>query len=411
MTRYRQYDREGDRAAVYRILREVGWLEAGKEEPWDVAFGCSRASVAEVNGEPESVVATISGTMLYLEQELPLAEINAVATSRIARQRGLTKGLVARALAGAVAEGAILARVCVFDQGYYNQVGFGSGGYEHTLSFDPLTLRIDTEPRAPRRLGANDAELIHASRLARRRVHGGVNYPAVGVTATDLMYTAEKGFGLGYGDGPNGELTHHFWCAPDRVEHGPYFIQWMAYQTGEQFLELMAIIKGLGDQVQMVQMREPAGIQLQDFLRRPFRQHRATEQSRYENRNAAYAFWQVRVCDLPQCLAATQLDCGEVRFNLRLSDPIERLLEGAAPWRGVAGEYVVTLGPESSAKPGTDTALPTLTASVNAFSRMWLGARPATGLAVTDDLAGPPELLTALDRALRLPEPKPDWDF
>jgi hypothetical protein len=411
MTRYRQYDRETDRAGVYRILREVGWLEAGKEEPWDAAFACSRASVAEVNGEPESVVATIPGTMLYLEQELPLAEINAVATSRIARQRGLTKGLVAHALARAVAEGAILSRVCVFDQGYYNQTGFGSGGYEHTLTFDPLTLRIDKEPRVPRRLGADDAELIHASRLTRWRVHGGANYPAVGVTAVELLYAADKGFGVGYCDGPNGELTHHFWCVPEQPDHGPYGIQWMAYQTGEQFLELMAVIKSLGDQVQMVRMREPAGIQLQDFVRRPFRQHRATEHSRYENRNAAYAFWQVRVCDLPRCLAATHLDCGEVRFNLRLSDPIERLLEHAAPWRGVAGEYVVTLGPQSNAKPGADAGLPTLTASVNAFSRMWLGVRPATGLAVTDDLDGPPALLTALDQALRLPEPKPDWDF
>jgi len=48
---------------------------------------------------------------------------------------------------------------------------------------------------------------------------------------------------------------------------------------------------------------------------------------------------------------------------------------------------------------------------VNAFTRMWLGARPATGLAVTDELTGPAALLEELDWALRLPEPKPDWDF
>ena len=72
---------------------------------------------------------------------------------------------------------------------------------------------------------------------------------------------------------------------------------------------------------------------------------------------------------------------------------------------------MVTLGPASGAEPGLDPALPTLTASVGAFTRMWLGVRPASGLAVTDDLAGPPELLEALDWALRLPQPKPDWDF
>jgi hypothetical protein len=37
--------------------------------------------------------------------------------------------------------------------------------------------------------------------------------------------------------------------------------------------------------------------------------------------------------------------------------------------------------------------------------------RPATGLAITDDLAGPPELLAALDDAFRLPAPTWDWQF
>jgi hypothetical protein len=42
---------------------------------------------------------------------------------------------------------------------------------------------------------------------------------------------------------------------------------------------------------------------------------------------------------------------------------------------------------------------------------MWIGVRPATGLAMTDSLAGPDDLLRRLDEALRLPEPQPDWDF
>ena len=69
------------------------------------------------------------------------------------------------------------------------------------------------------------------------------------------------------------------------------------------------------------------------------------------------------------------------------------------------------LGSESWAEPGTDSALPTLDTTVNAFSRLWLGVRPATGLAVTDELKGPRELLEALDWVLRLPEPIRDWDF
>jgi len=60
---------------------------------------------------------------------------------------------------------------------------------------------------------------------------------------------------------------------------------------------------------------------------------------------------------------------------------------------------------------GRDPGLSTLTASVNAFTRLWLGVRPARGLAVTDELSGPPALLEELDWLLRLPDPKPDWDY
>jgi hypothetical protein len=125
----------------------------------------------------------------------------------------------------------------------------------------------------------------------------------------------------------------------------------------------------------------------------------------------ALANWQMRICDLPGCLAQTCLPGDGIDFNLVLSDPIARFLPDDAPWRGVAGDYVVTLGPSSRADPGTDSSLPTLAASVGAFTRLWFGVRPATGLAVTDELSGPPELLDALDRALRLPDPQLDWDF
>jgi len=76
-----------------------------------------------------------------------------------------------------------------------------------------------------------------------------------------------------------------------------------------------------------------------------------------------------------------------------------------------SAECAVTVGEEPRAEPGTHGSLPTLTASVNALSRLWLGVRPASGLAITDDLAGPPALLAELDTAFRLPPPKLDWEF
>jgi hypothetical protein len=69
------------------------------------------------------------------------------------------------------------------------------------------------------------------------------------------------------------------------------------------------------------------------------------------------------------------------------------------------------LGEYSSARRGTEAGLPTLRATVNAFTRLWLGVRPASGLAVTDQLDGPADLLARLDRLLRLPVPCPDWDY
>ena len=80
-------------------------------------------------------------------------------------------------------------------------------------------------------------------------------------------------------------------------------------------------------------------------------------------------------------------------------------------WRGSTGEYVVTLGKSSGAERGSDESLPTLKTTVNAFTRLWLGVRPATALSYTDDLETPAELLEALNEVLRLPAPHPDWDF
>ncbi len=208
------------------------------------------------------------------------------------------------------------------------------------------------------------------------------------------------------------KLSHHIFCgAREDVEDGPYRVRWLAWTTPGQLLELLGLLRNLGDQVNLVRLREPAGIQLQDLMDKPFQRFRISQSSKFEARTRAVAYWQMRICDVAKCLAGTHLSHGDVRFNLRLTDPIETRLPDDASWRGVAGEYVVTLGPSSGATPGADTTLPTLTATVNAFTRLWIGVRPAYGLAITDDLEGPPELLEALDDVLRMPSPHPDWDF
>lgn len=408
--RFRNYDRERDREAVYRLWRGVGWLHEGKEEAMDSFIGCTRALVADVDGEAESLVASVAATICYQDEELPLSAVTSVTTSRRLRRRGLAKRLTAQLVAADTADGAIVSALGMFEQGFYNQLGFGTGSYENWITFDPAQLKLDIPDRLPRRITPDDWAMVHAARLARLRVHGSCNLNPPEITRSNLL-VAKNGFGFGYCDGPDGEITHCFWCWTIELQHGPYNVSFMAYQTWDQFLELLGVVKSLGDQVWLVRMREPPGIQFQDLLQQPFRRRGVSEKAKFETGMRAVAYWQMRICDLVGCLARTHLKGGEVRFNLELSDPIERFLDDEAPWRGVSGNYVVTLGPLSHGEVGTDATLPTLKASVGAFTRMWLGVRPATSLAVTDDLSGPQELLDELDWLLRLPQPKWDWDF
>jgi hypothetical protein len=408
---FRAYNPEKDREAVHRIWRETGWLEKDKEEAMDLFVECGRALVADIAGEPECLVITAPGTVRHLSEDLPLSCVTGVTTSRIARKQGFAGKLTAAAIAQDVADGALVSALGMFEQGYYNQHGFGTGGYEHWISFVPASLKGTVKPGVPRRITADDWEAVHACRLQRRRGHGACNLTPSATTRAEMMW-AKKGFGLGYADGESGKLSHLFWCeAKEGGEHGPYTIQWMVYSTREQFLELLALLKNLGDQVFSIRLREPAGIQLQDLISQPFKHYDLTEKGKYEARASAYAYWQMRICDVAGCLEKTRLPHGGVQFNLQLTDPIEHFLDADAPWRGCAGDYVVTLGKSSSAERGKAEGLPTLKTTVNAFTRMWLGVLPAASLNHTDDLEAPPELLEALDEVLRLPAPHPDWDF
>ena len=407
----RSYDPSKDREAVRRIWREVGWAQEDREASVDLIVECARALVADIGGEAECVVATVPGSLRYLEEDLPCSCLTTVATSRIARKQGLAKHLTARAVAEDVADGAVVCEVVgVFEQGYYDQLGCGTGCYEHLFAFDPSRLKVSITPRLPQRITPENWAEVHAARLARLRSHGSVNVIPPAFTRGWMTY-AKNGFGLGYFDSSTGQVTHHFWGGTDGQQHGPYHVQWLAFRTRSEFLELMALLKNLDDQIWLVMMREPPGIQLQDLIERPFKEIGSSEKSKFEKQVRARADWQVRICDLPKCLAQTHLRGQEVRFNLQLRDPIGDILGESEGWHGIGGDYIVTLGPSSGAEPRKDSALPTLTASVGAFTRLWLGVRSATSLSVTDALCGPQELLEELDWLLRLPDPKPDWDF
>ena len=131
-----------------------------------------------------------------------------------------------------------------------------------------------------------------------------------------------------------------------------------------------------------------------------------------ETRHAeACAYWQMRILDLQSCVAKTHLPGPGIRFNLELTDPLSDILPGETSWQGVAGDYVIDFGEESSANPGQESGLPKMKASINAFSRFWFGVRPASHLAITDRLEADEKLLRNLDQVVRLPKPHLGWDF
>ena len=409
---WRAYDENRDKEAVYRIWREAGWMEGDKTEALDAHRAASRGLVALIDGEAECLVLTSPGTVRYLDRDLSWSCVSAVVTSRVARKQAFASRLTAQAIANDVADGAIVSGLGMFEQGYYDRLGFGTGGYVHRVGIDPSRLRVDGATRVPCRLTVDDYEIIHANRLNRDLPHGAVTLTPAGFTKADILQGKECDFGLGFADGPNGELTHHVWMyTRGKVENGPYSVGWMAFKTREQFLELMGLLKNLGDQVRLIFVRETHGIQLQDLIDKPMQHRQMTTDSDFDSRMRVMAYWQMRMCDVPKCLEQTHLRGDDLRFNLKLTDPIGRYLPDDAPWRGIGLEYVVTLGKSSGAEVGSDSALPTLTASVGAFTRLWLGVRPATALHITDDLDGPRELLEELNWTLRLPAPETGWDF
>ena len=406
----RKYNLEKDIEAVRRIWREVQWIDDNSDEKLlDAFLREGRALVADLDGNAECLVTANPGKMKYLSEELPLSVVTSVTTSRIARKQGLAKKLTAQLIAEEAEAGAYLSTLGIFEQGFYDQLGYGTGSYEHWVSFDPADISVESKIRPPIRLGGADSKRIHLALQSRKTQHGGVTLFPEGLVEAELAWT-KKGFGLGYADGAKGELTHFFWGSSSG-EQGPLIISMLVFQTAEQFIELMALIKSLGDQIRLVKVREPAGIQLQDLIQNPFRSRIVTEKSKFEHINRATAYWQTRICNLEACIGATHLNSKTLRFNLDLSDPLEKLINPVMSWKGCAGEYTVELGSTSQVVSGFDNTLPTLTADIGSFTRLWLGVRPASGLLTTGNLRAPENLIQDLDEVLCLPNPHPDWDY
>ncbi len=298
----RQYDHSRDLSAVQRIWRECGWVEDKEDEAvMSIFFAKGQSLVATLNDQPECVVHHTPGKIRYLGEDLDLGAVTAVTTSHVARRQGMAKQLTGRLLALQANQGMSVSALGMFDQGFYNQLGFGTGGYEHLIKFDPANLTLEHPFRVPERLGESDFEAMHQAMVSRWPVHGGVTLLPPEILHSELSWT-KNAFGLGYRDGPKGAVSHFIW-GERKGENGPDRITFTAYRNEGELLELLALIRSLGDQVHAIEMIEFPQIQLQDLLKQPFKTRRITRRGPFEQGMAGLAYWQIRMLDLEACLA------------------------------------------------------------------------------------------------------------
>jgi len=405
----RKVNLKKDLKHIQRIWHEVGWVGHDEFKYLDDWVKNSNGLVAEVNGQAECYVSSLLGDFKYQQNTLPFSAITAVTTSFIARKQGLAGKMTALQIANDALSGAKISGLSMFEQGFYNQLGYGNGTYEYLIEFSPSTLVINQPFRTPERLTKKHYKEIHESRLHRLRKHGSCVLP---ISNTRFAVSCgSKKFGLGYRD-ENNNLTHHIWLNGLGSEDGPLYVRWLNYQNYNQFIELMALIKSLGDQIKLISMIEPPDIFIQDILKKPFFHRYLSKNSKFMNQNKSFSFSQFRILDLFRCIEITTLEIKEFSFNLKLSDPIESYLDSSSEWQGISGEYIITLGQNSFCENGKNKKLDTLHTTVNGFTRMWAGVLPASSLIISEDFSANENLIQKLDYAFAsLPKPHPDWDF
>jgi len=393
---------DDDFDGVARHWHEIGWLDDKESEKEMVkrTLLASSASVGLVDGEAEALSIWVPGLIRYLETDVRLCAITAITTSPVARRHKFASRLTARALAEGAASGSAVAVLGIFDQGFYDRLGFGTGAYDHQVTFDPALLDVEVPDRSPVRLTADDHAEIHELMMRRHRPHGGVVLdPAQPVEAV-LSYI-ERGYGLGFRN--EGRLTHFFYVNAGDGK-APAQIRWYGYETPSQLLELLGVMKSLSDQMVSIRMIEPQPIQFQDYIRRPFRDHTRTRQSVHAHSIEALAWWQARILDVESCLTKVRWHDAPLALNLVVEDPAEQFLE-------VGGRYIARFDGTTTVEKGHDDELETLTCTVNCLTRWWLGVASAANLSLTGGFDASESVLAALDRGLHVPSPVTGWDF
>ena len=404
---YRKYQPKKHKESVRRIWREIGWMSKENYDAMDIEIENSETIVKEINGEAETLVSSVMGNYNYNGTNLNLSAIIAVTTSLVARKKGYAGKLTAQKIAEDVKSGAEICGLGMFEQGYYDRLGFGSIGYQNWIQFCPENLNLKINRKVPKRYSVDDYIKIHESRIKRIKKHGALDLPEH-ITRAGLKFNEKKSLALGY-ENDKGDISHHLLLRDANSSHGPMFVDWMAYRNYDQFIELIGLLKSFEDQIFAIKMPEPPLMQFQDFLDKPFRNYRKTDKSKYRSFNKAQATHQFRIVNLFKCIEKTVIK-ENVKFNLILHDPIEEFLNNN-DWKGISGNYILDLGKRSAAKKGYSEKLSTLECDVNNFTRMWLGVLPASVLQIYENFDCDEKLIKKLDDVFNFHKPCIDWGF
>ena len=147
----------------------------------------------------------------------------------------------------------------MFEQGFYDRLGFGSGGYEHKLTFDPATLTVPIPDRIPVRISTDQALEVHDLMARRTRGHGGIVVSEPQALAAE-MACLESPVALGYRN-EDGRLTHALLGESKNAKS--VNITHLLAEEPNQLLELLGLIRAQSDQWASVRIPE-----LQNFRSR-----------------------------------------------------------------------------------------------------------------------------------------------
>ena len=411
------FDFDRDMESILRTWSETGWWDNEDEQKEKILeffkANDGRSVVGLIDGHAECVVHRALGTVRYDQALLSMGGVTAVTTSRIARRRQLASRLTARTVAHLADEGCAVAMLGMFDQGFYDRFGFGTGAYENVAWIYPGALAVPADYRPPERLELDaDSEELHAAMTSRLSIHGGVVIGGERMTAAGMRVDGDITI---YGYRTDGAISH-FLAVLTTGEHGPDRITQWAYQTREQCLELLRLVQEWGDQVDVLRLTEPVWLQLQDFIVDPGAQFRRTRGSQTGAlRIEADAWWQARIIDLSACIRAIRAVDDSFSVVVKLTDPLGGHLvdsgyDGA--WNGLDGTWRLSFGATHTAERIGSNEPHDLETTVNALTRWWLGVLPASTLLAMGAFVCTAETAALLDTLTNhLPTPQPGWDF